>query len=404
MSLSESAWTLLDRALAVYRDSPRADAFLRAHLARMDGPLRLAITGPPKSGRSTLLDATVGAAVSAQSDRLTVDWPGEVELIDAEPDIVPADADALLHLLPHPGGADLRALRAAQENPVARAAPVSAVVVLSRADELGASRVDALVSARQVARRHARSAELRGLCQDVVPVAGLVAFTGATLTPAEAGALATLGAVPRPDLESSLLSADRFAAPTFPAPIDAPTRTALLTRLGLFGVRLGITLARRGFRTQEALSTELVRGSGIADLRDAIGACFVDRAETLKARSALIALDVVLRREPRPPAAPLAADLERVLSSTHDLRELRLLAALRTGRVNLGDPTEEARYLLGGHGTTPKARLSMTPDPYEAVLRWQALAEDPRLDDRERQAAAVVARSCEELMLTTGKR
>ncbi len=398
MTLAEQTWSLLERALAVYRDSPRADAFLRGRLAQLDGPLRLAVTGPTRSGRSTLLDAVVGEVASPGTTRLTVDWPGAVELVDAEPDTIPPDADALLHLLPHPGGADLRVLRAAQENPVARSTPVAALAVLSRADELGAGRVDALVSARQVARRHARSGDLRGLCQDVVPVAGLVALAGATLTDDEAAVLAALAALPRADTDAHLLSADRFTAATFPGPVGPGSRAVLLTRLGIFGVRLSIALTRRGFRGRTALAAELVRASGVQDLRDAVGAHFVDRSPALRARSALIALDTVLRREPHPHSSAVAADLERLLASTHDFAELRLLAALRTGRIALDEHANEAHHLLGGRGTTPAARLSTAADPYDAVLRWRALAEDPRWTSAQRHAAATVARSCEALV------
>ncbi|MDQ3401786.1 MAG: hypothetical protein M3548_00100 [Actinomycetota bacterium] len=394
MSLGESAWTLLERALAIYRDSPRADGFLRAHLARLDGPLRLALVGPPASGRSTLLDAIVGERVTPEMDRLVVDWPGEVELIDGGT----SDADAVLFLLPQPGGADLRALRAAHDHPIARANPVSTIVVLSRADELGGARVDALISARQVARRHARSADLRGLCVDVVAVAGLLALAGATLTAPEFSVLDQLGTVPKGDLEPFLLSADRFAGSGFPAPLPADVRAALLARFGVFGVRVAVGLVRRGFRGHSALAAELVRTSGIGDLRESIGVCFADRAGVLKARTALIALDIVLRMEPRQAAGPVAADLERIVASAHELREVRLLAGLRTGRVALGDAGEEARYLVGGHGIGPAQRLAMSGDAYQAVLRWRAYAEAPHLGDAERRAVAVVVRSCEELV------
>ncbi|EWC59724.1 isoniazid inducible gene protein iniC [Actinokineospora spheciospongiae] len=376
MNLAEAAWSLLERALPHYRDSPRAEAFLGTAMARLTGPLRVTVTGPPRSGRTTLLNAVVGEPVPPGTDRLTVDWPGDVELVDAPE----TDTDAVVHLLPHP---------AADTRPLRPAAAVSTLVVLSRADELGGGRVDALVSARQVARRRARSAELGGLCQDVLAVAGSLALGASLLTPTEASALAALGRVPRAELDPVLLSADRFAT-AFPA--EGP---ALLTRLGLFGVRLAATQARRGL-TGAALAAELVRASGITELRTAIGTRFAERSPVLRARTALLGLEAVLRREPRAPA--LAAEVERVLAGAHELRELRLLADLDTGRVSLGEEVAEARYLLGAQGTTPAARLAVSDDAHTAVLRWRAHAEDPRRDSRARRAALVVVRSCEELV------
>ncbi|CRK59516.1 Isoniazid inductible protein IniC [Alloactinosynnema sp. L-07] len=387
MNLPDAAGELLDRALSVYRDSHRAGGFLRTHLDHLRGPLRLAIVGEAGSGRSTLLGAIVGDRIAAE--RLVVDWPGAVELIDAGT----ADADATLVLTTRPGS-EPPALR--PDHPIARATPVSTIVVLSRADELGGGRIDALISARQVARRHAKSPELGGLCQDVVAVAGLLAVGASTLTAEEFAVLDLLGREPRDQAEATLLSVDRFTAPG--GRIAPAVRADLVARLGMFGVRIAITLVRRGCRDRDGLAAELVRASGILDLRTAIGANFVDRAPVLRARSALMALDMVLRMEPRPDAASIAADLERLLAGAHDFRELRLLAALRTGRVSFGEAAEEAVCLLGEHGTDPGTRLSLSGDAYDALLRWRAHAEDARLADRERRAATVVARSCEALI------
>ncbi|OLR91326.1 hypothetical protein [Actinokineospora bangkokensis] len=381
MSPVEAARSLLDRALPLYRDSPAVDR-LRALRSRVDGPLRVAVTGAPGSGRTTLLNAVVGEPVAAGSARLTVDWPGDVELVDAGADGGPADAgDVRLHLLPHPG-ADARVLRAHD--------PVTTLVVLSRADELAGGRVDALLSARRVAKRQAQG-ELGLLCQDVLAVSGLLALGAATLTAPEVQALEAFARVAKAELDAALLSADRF---TTASPRQAP---ALLARLGLFGVRWSTAEARRG-STGAALVAEVARASGIVELREAIGTRFAHRAAAFRARSALTALDAVLRRDPRPATLPLVEDLERALTNLHDLSELRALADLDTGRCALGEAEPEARYLLGAHGTTPAARLSASDDAHGALLRWRSHAEDPRLTTRDRRTAAVVARTCERLL------
>jgi len=187
--------------------------------------------------------------------------------------------------------------------------------------------------------------------------------------------------------------------------MDARTRMALLERFGLFGVRLVTTLIRRGFEEHEALAAELVARSGLTDLRESIKQCFTDRHDVLKARSAVLALEVVLRMEPRPAAGRLVTALEQLVVSAHDFRELRLLAALHGGRTELPDPlASEARRLVGGVGTGLAARLGFEHEPTgaelqgaiaDALRRWQEQAENHALGTGQRYAARVVVRSCE---------
>ncbi len=79
---------------------------------------------------------------------------------------------------------------------VGNVSPVNAVAVLSRADEIGACRPDAMDSAARIAERYRHDDQVRALCSTVVPVAGLLAETGLTLREDEAavrsGALAAL--------------------------------------------------------------------------------------------------------------------------------------------------------------------------------------------------------------------
>ncbi|TVT47928.1 hypothetical protein FNH05_18370 [Amycolatopsis rhizosphaerae] len=411
MSLASRTRALLDQALDAYQDSPRAVSWLRRQVNRLDDPLRLAVAGPRQSGKSTMVNAIAGAEVAGPSAGLS--WfraapsrsRDELTLIDTPPvdgeaaagaiENIYLEADAVLFLVRHPHRADLGFLHAMRDHPIARASTVNAIVVLSRADELGGGRVDAVISARHVARRYRREPEVGELCQDVVPVAGLLASAGRTLRQPEFDALADLARVPRAELAPQLMSADRFTAQ------DPSVRGGLLERFGLFGVRIAVTLIRRGAQSLPALAAQLVPRSGLAELRDAMDQAFVERRPVLKARSALLGLDVVLRMEPRPASAALAAELERTLAGAHDFRELRLLAALRTGRTEL--PPEllsEAVRLLGGQGTGVEERLGghSESEIFEMIRRWRAWAEDPACSAGDRRAAAVVLRSCEELV------
>jgi hypothetical protein len=469
-TVDEAVWAILHEALRLYHDSPRASNWLRHHISRFDSPLRVAVAGRPGAGKSTVVNAVVGDEVapievgggqvftwyqdgpqpratahmphgpagdppiarvgrrldidlsqfeSGQITRLVVDWPARVLrdmiLIDTPPiadeisEQIAGEADALLYLTPQTHVMDVRFLQSIQDHPVARAAPVNAILVLSRADDVGGGRIDALPTAKKIARRLRRDARVRGLCQNVVAMSGLIGQAGRTMTDDEYAALNALAGAPRAEVDELLLSADRFTRS--PHGVPASVRRELADRLGLFGVRLATALIRQGADTSTKLGTELVRLSGLDELRDSIGRLFVDRREVLKARSALLGLDVVLRMEPRPGASKLVTDVERVLAGAHEFHELRLMAGLLSGRTRLPEGLDvEAQRLIGGEGTNIEARLGFDREPteaevqgaiYDALTRWREQSESPLLGSAERDAARVVIRSCEAMIATS---
>jgi hypothetical protein len=386
------------------RDAPVARVDGRLHIDlegwRAEDLDRMVVDWPSRALRGlTLIDTPAIGADPAEPTESTLDAVSNVA------SRISLEADAVVYMMRNLHSTDIGFLQSIQDHPIARETPVNAIVVLSRADEVGGGRIDALTSAKQLARRYRTDAGLRGLCQNVIAVSGLLAHAGRTLTPTEQAALATLAGLPRRELESCLVSADRFVGDGVPARLDARARNALLDRFGLFGVRLATTLMRQGFDQHEALAAELVARSGLAELRESIKQCFTDRHDVLKARSAVLALEVVLRMESRPAAHRLVNALEQLVVSAHDFRELRLLAALHGGRTELPDPlASEAQRLVGGMGTGLAARLGFDREPSgaelhgavsEALRRWQEQAENHALGTGQRHAARVVVRSCE---------
>jgi hypothetical protein len=317
-------------------------------------------------------------------------------------------ADGLVYLARHGVNSDLERLRAAQADPVARASAVNTILVLAKGDEIGGGRIDALTSAKQVARRYRGDVLLREVCQDVIAIAGLIAQAGRTLRDAEYTALGALATVDKTVLDDILRSADRFIGAELSIGVEAPVRHELFDRFGLFGLRLTTTLLRRGYDNQVALAAQLVQRSGLRELRESIGQQFVERQDVLKARSALLGLESTLRSDPRPQARRLAADLERALAGAHDFRELRLLATLRAGRLKLPEELDaEAHRLVGGQGTSFPARLGLAPDAvggevraalFDALQRWQRQAQSPVWSSEQRRAAQTVVRSCEGML------
>ncbi|KIR64995.1 MULTISPECIES: hypothetical protein [Micromonospora] len=476
--LEDAVWALLHEALHHYRDHPWAADRLRHELARLEEPLRVAVAGGWRSGKSTLLNAIMGEqvapvagvdgedtftwyedgpapgatawstdgvpqelAVTRSATGLRVDGPGwrpgelrdlvvrwptralrQLTLIDtpavADPDergrapVVERalrDADALLYLTRDGRDSDLRALDSERDGIVGQAGAVHVLLVRSRADETGGGRIDALLTARQLVRRQQRDPRVAARCVHALACSGTVGLAGRMLGEADFAALAELARVPRPELDAHLLSADRFVRAGLPVGLSADARAALLERLGLFGVRLATTLVRTGCDSRVKLSTELIRRSGLTELRESVNRLFVDRQGTLKARSALVAVEGLLRAEPGPGTGELLGAVERIVAGAHEFAELRLLAALRAGRVGFAaEPAAEAQRLVGGEGTAPAARLGAEHDAtarqlwelaIDAQWRWRERAEDPTLRLVQRRGAEVVARSCEGLIV-----
>ena len=485
-SLSVTVRGALRRAVDVYRDQPHTSQWLRRQLDRLDEPLRVAIAGKIKAGKSTLLNALVGEQIAPTDagectrvvtwyrdghspkivmhpkegvsqllpvnrqngaltidlqgipaealDRLVVHWPSPslrvATLIDTPgiasmstgtsrraltfltpEDDTPTEADAVIYLMRHLHATDAEFLESFRDQGVSRASSVNTVAVLSRADEVGGGRVDAMFSAKTIAQRYQKDPTLRGLCQGVVPVAGLLAQTGRTLRQAEFDALAQLSRAPREDVDGLLLSTDRFlragvtAAPATGSSEGSETRARLLERFGLFGLRLSVTLIRQGIATPAALADELVRRSGLNELQKILNTQFTERRDLLKARSALLALDSVLHGDPRAASGPLLGEVERILAGAHEFAELKLLSALRSGAITLPrGESDEAERLLGGSGGTTEVRLGQpegsSPDELrkialDVLARWRRWAENPVSSRAVADACRVVVRSCE---------
>ena len=115
-----------------------------------------------------------------------------------------------MYLMRHLHHGDARFLEAFMDHSIAHASPVNAVVVLSRADEIGAARPDALESAVAIAGRYAADPRVRELASGVLPVAGLLAETGATLRQEQYDWLRALAKLDEVDRDHLLTSVERF--------------------------------------------------------------------------------------------------------------------------------------------------------------------------------------------------
>ncbi|MEZ5255507.1 MAG: dynamin family protein [Ilumatobacteraceae bacterium] len=310
-----------DQVLAVARrvalEAPTTQArdAAAAVVGRLEGPLRIAIAGRVKAGKSTLLNALVGERLaptdagectrivswyqrgttyqvtarlqdqsreslgftrangaldvklgglaehdiaalevtvptSALETMTLIDTPGLASINDENSrrtrDVLehdgdhPSDADAVVYLMRHAHRSDIAFLEAFMDRSVTAASPVNTLAVLSRADEIGAGRLDAMASAGRIAARYEQDPQLHALCSAVTPLAGLLAETGLTLREDEVAALRMLAATEPSALEMMLLSADQFLDVSA-SELTVETRRELLSRPGLFGIRMAVT-------------------------------------------------------------------------------------------------------------------------------------------------------------------
>jgi replication fork clamp-binding protein CrfC len=489
MSTSDQVRAILGGTMQAYRNDPayqhRPDVHneLERIGYRLNQPIRIALAGTLKAGKSTLVNALVGEEIAPTdateatrivtwfrhgpvpkvtanhrggrrsnvpiardpTDRgltfdfasldpedvvdLDVEWPA-AELIDAtiidtpgtsslSRDVsertlrllVPEDGvprvDAVVFLLRTLNAADIALLKQIGELVGGSAGALGVIGVASRADEIGAGRIDAMLSAKDVAKRFTTEMDKTGICQAVVPVSGLLALTARTLRQSEFVALEKLAGVDAAELTKAMLSVDRFVREDSSLPVDAATRAALLDRFGMFGIRISIAVLRAGVSDAVALADELLERSGLVALRDVIDQQFAQRSDLLKAHTALLSLRRFVQTNPIYATPYILADIDPLLADTHAFEELRLLSQMRSRPMTLNeDEIASLRRIIGGSGTDAASRLGLQPDaPYDgpraafaAAQRWRRRADHPLNDPFTTRTCRAAVRSAEALV------
>lgn len=470
-----------------YRDRPDVHNELDRIGRRLNQPIRIALAGTLKAGKSTLVNALVGEDIAPtdateatrivtwfrhgptpkvtanhrggrrsnvpiargandQSNYrgltfsftglnpedvvdLDVEWPA-AELVDTtiidtpgtsslSRDVslrthrllVPEDGvprvDAVVFLLRTLNAADIALLKQIGELVGGSSGALGVIGVASRADEIGAGRIDAMMSAKDVAKRFTEEMDKTGICQAVVPVSGLLALTARTLRQSEFVALQKLAGVEPATLTKAMLSVDRFVREDTALPVDASTRAALLDRFGMFGIRISIAVMHAGVSDSVALADELLERSGLIALRDVIDQQFAQRSELLKAHTALLSLRQFVQHNPIYATPYILADIDPLLADTHAFEELRLLSLLRSRPTTLNeDEMASLRRIIGGSGTDAASRLGLQPDaPFDgprsafaAAQRWRRRADHPLNDPFTTRACRAAVRSAEALV------
>lgn len=489
-SARQDAEHLLQTAARVYADDADVLERIAALEQRLREPLRVAIAGMVKAGKSTLLNALLGEQIAPtdtaectrvvtwyrysatpgitlhprdgrpvripvrrEHGRLAIDLGGrtaeEVDWIDVgwplaglqsmilidtpgiaslsedvsarasrflTPEDSPSAADAVIYLMRHLHGSDVRFLEAFRDTAAGAAQTVCAVGVLSRADEIGSGRIDSLLSAGKVAARYERDGDLASLVLGVIPVAGLVAEGARTLRESEYAAFRLLAGLDRADRERILVSADRFIRDADTTTLSTAERRELLARFGIFGVRLATALIRGGAGSSTELAEAMVQQSGLSELQRFVRDQFRTRATTLKVRGVLHELEKLVRDHPREQSdaddagvdsAAVYAGIERIAAGAHELRELSLLAVARSQGLPLAEAdAADALSIIGADGTAVHVRLGLAESAgvqaqreqvAAKVAHWRRLAASPLTGTATAGVCRVVLRSLDEI-------
>lgn len=491
----ESARELLTAARKLYSFDQSVLVELGELAHRIDQPLRVALVGSVKAGKSTLLNGLLGERIAPtdarectrivtwyhygatpkvrahltggsvisipakrqqerleldlqgltpdEFDRLDVTWPAPgisgITLIDTPgtasishdvsnqtnkfllPEQGAAGADAVIYLLRSLHKLDIHYMQSLHERTRHGNAAIGSIAVLSRADELGAGRLSAMVSINQAVEHLRNHPDLSGVCETIVPVAGLMGLGSITLRQRDFTTLRGLASRDPDETRQLLVSGERFITDKAGWLPSERTRIDLVDRFGMYGIKLALASLRGGVDDAATLSAELFRRSGLEELRRVIDVHFTQRQSELKAHSIVLALHRVLRSQPVSGSEDLLLMADEHMARAHTFTEMQLVGSIAGGQLNLpAEQVTELERLIGGRGSSPEVRLGYHNDapsfdepeaiegPPEELLkvaaeqlsRWRELIENPLLDRETAQACRVAERSCESIIVT----
>ncbi len=329
--------------------------------ARVEGAIpedtvRLEVTVPLDIlSELTIVDTPGIASISSDVSARSIDYIGD----DDRPD----DPDVVVYLLRHVQEHDVRFLSALEEIRPGYDDPLRVMGILSRADELGAGRGDALGIASAMATSIGNRGDVRSIMGSLHPVAGLLAIAAATLSEKQFEQLTVLATADGATASHMTRSARSFVEGDGHIAVSSTERQQLLGILGIFGVRTCLALlSMAAVDSLEELRAHLEAASGLVPIRATLLTRFAGRADVLRAGRAVGSIqriadgcsDPVLRDR-------VLLDLDEIKANAHELDELQWLRELQIRPELLRDPddTDTIVSILGGNGTSPQARLGV---------------------------------------------
>lgn len=329
-------------------------------------------------------------------------------------------ADAVLYLFSHNIAVeDAKIVHEFQG--VGHTTPINAIGVLTKVDAYWSDdNANPLEAGQRISSRLLGHPQVSRLFYSIRPVCGLLALGAQTLTPTEYETLRCLATLPPDRFEKLLKVVERFATREYPQEPDippAPARQQVAVRLGQYGVWLACDYLRHTSITdREKLAAELLRQSGVAELRNLIISHFGNRAFLIKLNTGLRQIASICFQEryrqtgmDRRILEEIAERFEALEAQEHAFHELQVLRNYYEEKLNFSP--EEIKLLLeitGEYGISCGERLGLSecatiPEMLGVAEQkkhyWQLRANDFLSTDRATlQGANVLARSYERII------
>jgi hypothetical protein len=340
--------------------------------------------------------------------------PGDV---NARSERESRDADALLWLFTRSLSTSDEALVAEFTGPtLGNASPINTIGALTQVDRFWKDEQDPLQAGERVCRRLYSEPQVARHFYRLQPVCGKIGLAAQTLTGHEAETLGVLAGVADDVLRQALETTRRFTERGLPgADVPAEDRRAVLDRLDQYGVLLACRILRKANGDAGDLERELLRHSGVGELRELVISHFGRRASQIKLMTALRRVRRATFQQRRQATGhdrglidEVARTFEALEEAEHGFAELGVLQQFYAGNLRFeGDNATELLRVAGEFGVTLEERLGLERGaPLTAVIeqaeqrarRWRTLCNDFGLDRKTLRAARVLARSYDRIL------
>lgn len=329
-------------------------------------------------------------------------------------------ADAVLYLFSHSLATEDKQIVEIFQGPiVGQATPINAIGVLTKVDSYWSDPnvSEPMEAGNRICQRLSSHPQIRNILYTIYPTCGLLAFGAQTLTHDEWKILTQLAqSVPEDRMHRLIANVQRFCDREYSdVPISPSQRQELFNRLGQYGIWLAYTLIRSGVNNQAQLTDELLKRSGIPQLRDLILSHFGHRSYLIKLSKVLQEIKVAsFRYQQNLPVRQqqivksVAGLFEELEAQEHGFSELRVLRNYYDKKLDF-DENEITQMLevTGEGGTSCSERLGLgklaTIEQMLSVAKarmhyWQERASDYLTSDTtSTNAAGVLTRSYERI-------